>query len=51
MYLCVDKDGTPYLKKKFLEKLDSLIGQRIDLITDLNETLSSYNEHVESLKS
>ena len=47
----IDGDCTPYLKKKFLEKLDSLIGQRTDLITDLNETLSSYNEYVESLKS
>ena len=48
---CIDGDCTPYLKKKLLEKLDSLIGQRADLITDLNEAITSYNEYVESLKS
>lgn len=48
---CIDGDCTPYLKKKFLDKLDSLIGQRTGLITDLNEAITAYNEYVESLKS
>lgn len=47
----INRGPTPYLKKELLDNLDILISQRTSLIDDLNETLSSYNEHVESLKS
>ena len=40
-----------YTNNDFIDKLDNLISQRDDLIIDLNETLSSYNEYVKSLKS
>ena len=48
---CINAAPTPYIKKSLVDKLDNLISQRTNLINDLNETLGSYNEHVESLKS
>ena len=50
---CINAASTPYTytKKSLIDKLDTLISQRTSLIDDLNETLSSYNEHVKSLKS
>lgn len=48
---CINAAPTPYTKKSLMDKLDILISKRTNLITDLNSTLGSYNEHVESLKS
>lgn len=48
----ISANTTPsqYTNNDFIDKLDNLINQRANLIIDLNETLSSYNEYVESLK-
>ena len=48
----ISANTTPsqYTNNDFIDKLDNLISQRANLIIDLNETLSSYNEYVEALK-
>ena len=47
---CINRNSTSYLKNKMYNNLDNLISQRANLIIDLNESLSSYNEYVEALK-
>lgn len=45
---CINRNSTSYLKKKMNNNLDNLIGQRSDLMADLNDAIDRYNEYVEN---